>query len=26
MLKIIFGQIEKNYHHTGKPANISWQI
>jgi len=23
MLKIIFGQIEKNYHHTGKPANIS---
>jgi transcriptional regulator with XRE-family HTH domain len=23
MLKIIFGQIEKNYHRTGKPANIS---
>src|SRR3990167_9373886 len=23
MLKIIFGQIEKNYHHTGKPANIA---
>ena len=23
MLQIIFGHIEKNYHHTGKPANIS---
>ena len=23
MLTILFGHIEKNYHHTGKPAHIS---